>query len=179
MNTPPDDGVWITDSQDPETGAPICLIRWGEHTTPVSVDDAFATARDLFAAAAHAETDKALVEELIHGGGLDLQTAGVMLSRVRERRTPAPAPGRPALRIEAVYGFRTCMPYVHIARGSHKAELTPDEARTMGQHWLETAQASLLGVRFRYALGDHLTPDTINTVFAAVQDIQLRKDGYR
>lgn len=175
------DGIWIQGTQDPATGRPFCVMTWDTLQAELSIDAVCATARDLTAAAAHAETDAALVEELTshEGLGLDLQTAGTLLTRVRERRTPPTGPGRPALRIHAVYGAHTRLPLVHIARGSHKGELTPDEARQMAQHWTETAISALLDARTRYVLGDfgfdHVRTDDF---FAAMQNLHLKHEGY-
>lgn len=64
-------------------------------------------------------------------------------------------PGRSALRIEAVAGYYTGLPQVHVARGSMKGSLTPDAARTMAVHWTETALAAQIDARLRYVLGDY------------------------
>lgn len=176
------DGIWIQPSQDPDTGAPVCIVSWDEKAKAISTDDAFATARDLMAAAAYAETDKALVEELTdpRGGGLDLRGAGALLARVRERRVPAPGRGRPALRIEAIYGANTGAALVHVGLGSHKGELDPAEARQMAQHWTETAVAALLDARSRYVLRTEFDFDQAQTerFFDQLQAIHLRSEGY-
>ncbi|MFJ2774641.1 hypothetical protein [Streptomyces sp. NPDC087300] len=154
-----DNTMYIEGAADPTNGRPVCLIRWGAVQAEIPVEQVFATARDLAAAAVAAETDKALMEELMDPKrlALDLQTAGQLLVKVRERRDSIPrqqGAARAALRIGAVYGVRTKLPLVHIARGSMNGELSPDEARQMAQDWNEAAVASVLDARFRYAMGD-------------------------
>jgi hypothetical protein len=160
---------WIESAADPTTGKPLCLISWGNLTrVEISIEQTLATARELTAAAVAAETDKALVEEFTSktGVGMDLQLAGLVLTKVRERRTTMMQNTgvRPWLRIQAVYGARTKLPLVHFSRGSMSGELTPDEARQMGQHWTETAIGATLDARTRYVLAgeygfDHVKID--------------------
>ncbi|MEU3346395.1 hypothetical protein ABZ723_15695 [Streptomyces sp. NPDC006700] len=165
-----DHTIWIGSAVDRE-GKAACHLTWGRLEallTPQVVTD---TARDLAAAAAHAETDVALLGVLRDTLGLDVQTAGRLLLDVRARRAMPPTPS--ALRIEAVAGMKTGLPYVHVARGSMKAQLTPDEAREMAVLWTQAALAATTDVRLRYALGewDHLTPAQIDALFQKMRDL--------
>ncbi|MFI1002011.1 hypothetical protein ACIP10_15455 [Streptomyces galbus] len=173
-NTRSDDRtLTIRSTVDPATGTPACLIEWGAIQARLTPDVVHTTARDLMAAAAAAESDVALLAFLREDVGVDNnQALAHMLAHVRERR-PVPA-GRTALRIEAVAGADTGRPYVHIARGSMKGCLTPDEARGMGQIWTEAAAAAQIDARLRYALGEwnHLTPDDIERLFAIMRSVQ-------
>ncbi|EPD63160.1 hypothetical protein [Streptomyces sp. HGB0020] len=74
----------------------------------------------------------------------------------------------------AAAGAKTGKPWVHIARGSMKGELDPDQARQMAAPWTEAAIAAQIDVRLRYALGelDQLTPDDIDAVFGRLQSLQ-------
>lgn len=171
------DIISIASTSDPLTGAPQCLLEWGTITKALSVQETLLTARGLMAAAIAAETDKALMEELTdsRGGlGLDFQTAGQILLGVRERRgTIARPSGRAALRIEAVYGARMKLPRVYVGRGWMKTDMSPDEARQMGQHWVETAVAASVDVRVRYAMGEGgLDIVAIDDIFKAAQELQ-------
>ncbi|MFJ2004768.1 hypothetical protein [Streptomyces chartreusis] len=127
------------------------------------------TARDLMAAAAHAETDIALIRVLRSGVKLDMTTIGHMVRDIRAER-PAPT-GETALRIDAVAGAKTGQPYVHIARGSMKGELSPDEARVMAGHWTAAAIAARTDVRLRSALGEwgRLNAEEIEQLFTLIQ----------
>jgi hypothetical protein len=162
---------FIESTADPKTGKAACLMRWGRIAAFLPPDEVLTTARHLTAAATAAETDIAMIrafrKELI-----DPNTVGQMVLDVRRHR-PAPE-GTAALRISAVAGAKTCRPYVHIARGSNKGELTPDGARAMAQHWTEAAVAAQIDVRLRYALGEwgHLTRAQIEELFALVQKVQ-------
>ncbi|MFD5468872.1 hypothetical protein [Streptomyces sp. NPDC127105] len=165
-----DHTVWIASAVDRE-GKAACHLTWGRTEALLKPQVVLDTARDLAAAAAHAETDVALLGVLRDRLGLDIQTAGRLLLDVRARRAMPPTPS--ALRIEAVAGMKTGMPYVHVARGSMKAELTPDEAREMAGHWTQAALAADNDVRLRYALGewDHLTPAQIDALFKTMQEL--------
>ncbi|MEU5111689.1 hypothetical protein AB0G64_09335 [Streptomyces longwoodensis] len=165
--------LFIRSTLDLATRAPACLIEWGPIQARLTPDVVHATARDLMAAAAAAETDIALLAFLREDVGVDNATAlAHMLGHVRERR-PVHA-GKTALRIEAVAGADTGRPYVHIARGSMKGSLTPDEARAMAQQWTHAAAAAQIDAGLRYALGewDHLTPDDIENLFTILQSVQ-------
>jgi hypothetical protein len=170
--TADDHTCYIRSTIDPETRKGACLLRWGPITALLAPEEVLTTARDLMAAAAAAETDIALIHAFRQELGLDLNTIGHMVLNVRRHR-PTPT-GKPALRITAVAGAKTGRPYVHIARGSQKGELTPDEAREMAVHWTEAATAAQIDVRLRYALGEwgHLTPDQIEDLFALLQKAQ-------
>ncbi|MFF6825031.1 hypothetical protein [Streptomyces longwoodensis] len=167
------DTLLIRSTLDPATRAPACLIEWGPIQARITPDVVHATARDLMAAAAAAETDIALLAFLREDVGVDNDGAlAHMLGRVRVRRL-APA-AKTALRIEAVAGADTGRPYVHIARGSMKGALSPDEARTMAQDWTHAAAAAQIDAGLRYALGewDHLTPTDIESLFTILQSVQ-------
>jgi hypothetical protein len=165
--------IRIRSTIDPRTRTAACLVDWGPAVqTLITPDVALTTARDLMAAAAAAETDIALIDSFRTTLQLDINTIGSMVADVRTRR-PAPK-GKTALRISAVAGAHTGKPYVHVARGSMKGELTPDEARQMAQHWTQTATAAQIDVRLRYALGewDHLDATAIEELFTLIQKAQ-------
>ncbi|MGW5122991.1 hypothetical protein ACWEQ7_02820 [Streptomyces sp. NPDC004069] len=165
-----DHTCWISSAVDSE-GKAACHLTWGPVQALLKPQAVMDTARDLAAAAAHAETDIALLGVLRDQLGLDIQTAGQLLLDVRARR---PMPATPsALRIDAVAGAKTGRPYVRIARGSMKGQLTPAEAREMAGHWTQAAVAAQIDVRLRYALGewDHLTPAQIDDLFQTMQEL--------
>ncbi|MFJ5059042.1 hypothetical protein ACIP96_06435 [Streptomyces nigra] len=166
------DTIWIRSTVDPETRKAACLVTWGPLETILAADVVLATARDLVAAAAAAETDIALIRSLREDLKADDTIVGMMLGAVRRRR-PVPT-ASVALRIEAVAGAKTGKPYVHIARGSQKAPLDPDDARTMADHWTQAAMAAHNDVRLRYVLGDfhQLTPADTNEIFLRLQKAQ-------
>ncbi|MFB7596912.1 hypothetical protein [Streptomyces sp. NPDC056160] len=162
----------IRSTTNPDDGTAACHMRWGTVQALLSPQAVLATARDLTAAAAFAETDIALLSVLRGELHLDDATAGHLLLDVRARRPMPPTPG--ALRVHAVAGANTRLPYVHISRGSMKGQLSPDEAREMALHWTEAAVAAQIDVRLRYALGewDHVAPDDINRLFTLLQKVQ-------
>lgn len=164
--------AYIRSTINPETRKAACLLEWGSVRSLLEPDVVLNTARDLMAAASHAETDIALIRVFRSGLTLDLTTIGHMVRDIRAER-PAPT-GKTALRIEAVAGAKTGLPYVHVARGSMKGELSPDEAREMAGHWTEAAMAAQIDVRLRYALGewDRLAADEIEELFALLQKAQ-------
>lgn len=170
-NQPADSVCNIRSTTDP-TGRAACLLQWGPIEALLDPAAVTATARDLMAAAVAAETDIALIQAFRQDFRADDQTLGVVLEAVRTRRIMPPTPA--ALRIEAVAGQRTGLPLVHIARGSQRGQLSPDEARAMALQWTETATAAQIDVRFRYALGefDHLTPADIDQLFVLVRAAQ-------
>ncbi|MEW2636430.1 hypothetical protein AB0903_33540 [Streptomyces sp. NPDC048389] len=150
-------------------GNAACLLAWGPVQALLAPDTVLITARDLMAAASFAETDVALIRVFRTELQLDMATIGHMVRDIRaERPTPT---GKAALRISAIAGANTGLPYVHIARGSMKGELTPDEARQMAVHWTEAAVAAQIDVRLRYALGewDRLDITEIDHLFALIQ----------
>lgn len=167
-----DDRVCSIRSTLDEHGKAACLIQWGPVEALLDPATVTATARDLMAAASSAETDIALVGAFREDLGADDQMLGVVLTKVRGRRPMSPTPV--ALRIEAVAGHRTGLPLVHIARGSMKGELSPDEARAMAVHWIEAAAAAQIDVRIRYALGewDQLSTADIERLFTLMQGVQ-------
>ncbi|QQM44990.1 hypothetical protein [Streptomyces liliifuscus] len=171
MSTADDYTAYIRSTID-SNGKAACLLQWGQITQLLTPETVLTTARDLMAAAAAAETDIALVDSFRATLKADMDTIGLMVMDIRKRR-PSPK-GKPALRIAAVAGHRTHKPYVHIARGSMKHELDPDEAREMALHWTEAAIAAQIDVRLRYALGewDHLDAAAIERLFTLLQGVQ-------
>lgn len=166
------DTVYIRSTADPEDGSAACLLNWGPITALLTPAKTLATARDLTAAAAHAEADIAFLEMCREHLRLGEQTAGQMLLELRTRR-PLP-PKASALRIHAVAGYNTRRPYVHISRGSMQGQLDPDEARQMAQHWTEAAVAAQIDARLRYVLGewDRLTAEEVDDLFTLLQKVQ-------
>jgi hypothetical protein len=163
------DGMLTIESGITETGNAACYLRWDGGGVLLEPPVVLATARDLHAAATRAETDIALIEVLRKKARMDIQPIATMLRDVRAAR-PLPA-AKVALRIEAVAGAGTSKPYVHIARGSMKASLSPDEARDMAGHWIEAAVASQIDARLRYVLAeyDQLTPRDVDDIFAGMR----------
>lgn len=172
MTTPTDDHVCYVQSTLDDGGKAAVLMQWGPIQALLTPDVVFTTARDLMAAAVAAETDIALIESLRKGVRVDDGVLGAMLTDVRSRR-PAPK-GKTALRIAAVAGANTGKPWVTIARGSQSGQLTPDEARDMALHWIQTAVAAQIDVRMRYALGewDRLDVVEIEELFKLTQKAQ-------
>lgn len=164
-----DPAVCYIRSTTDDRGRAACLMQWGPVEALLKPDAVLATARDLMAAASFAETDIALIRVFRSGLKLDMTTIGHMVRDIRAER-PAPT-GKSALRIEAVAGANTGLPYVHIARGSMSGQLSPDEARQMAVHWTETVTAARIDVRLRYALGewDRLNAAEIEQLFTLVQ----------
>lgn len=168
-----DEVAYIRSTIDPDTRKAACLLKWGHDTEVLLTPEVtLTTARDLMAAAAHAEADVAFLAYCREQIKVDLRTAGLMLRDIRARR-PAPG-GKTALRIQAVAGARTGKALVHIGRGSMKGELSPDEAREMAGHWTEAAMAAQIDVRLRYVLADYpsLTPGDVEQIFAKLQGLQ-------
>lgn len=164
---------YIRSTTDPRDGTAACLLDWGPTAQALlAPETVLATSLDLMAAAAAAETDIAVIKVFRTKLQLDLNTIGRMVLDIRAAR--GHRAGKTALRISAVAGAKTGRPYVHIARGSMKGELSPDEARAMAQHWTEAAIAAQIDVRLRYALGewDHLTPAQIEELFTLLQKAQ-------
>lgn len=162
----------ISSTIDPADRTAACLMEWGPLQALLKPPVVLTTARDLMAAAAHAEADIALIKTLSTSIKADLTTIGLLVMDVRAHR-PAP-PGKAALRIEAVAGAETVQPYVTIARGSMKGQMAPDVAREMALHWTETAVAAQIDVRLRYALGEwgHITPADIERLFYLMREVQ-------
>ncbi|WP_329597778.1 hypothetical protein OIE43_18900 [Streptomyces pseudovenezuelae] len=174
MNEPlaDEDVAYIRSTIDPATRKAACLLKWGRGEALLTPEVTLTTARDLTAAAAHAEADVAFLAYCREDLKVDLRTAGFMLRDIRARR-PTPT-GKTALRIEALAGARTGNALVHIGRGSMKVELTPDEAREMAGHWTEAAVAAQIDVRLRYVLGEQpsLGPGDLEQIFAKLQGLQ-------
>ncbi|MFF9097586.1 hypothetical protein ACF1AX_31245 [Streptomyces sp. NPDC014802] len=174
MSTPPqpDTVCSIRSTTDPKDGTAACLMEWGPIEALVKPSAVLTTARDLAAAAAFAETDVALLSVLRDELQLDDSTLGFMMRDIRARRPIPPAPS--VLRVHAVAGANTGLPYVHISRGSMKGELSPDEAREMAVQWTEAAVAAQIDVRLRYVLGEwgHLTAGDIDRLFTLLQGVQ-------
>ena len=172
MTTQPDDSIVYVSSTLDDDGKAAVLMQWGSLQALLTPEITLTTARDLMHAASNAEADIALImtcREVLH---LDDNATGRLLGDVRVRR-PKPQ-GKVALRVEAVAGANTGMPYVHIGRGSMKASLDPDTARAMAMHWTETAVAAQIDVRLHYALGewDRLNVVEIEELFALIQKAQ-------
>lgn len=152
-----------------QTGAGMVFLHWG--TVHAMIDPALAleTAADLHAAATRAETDIALIDVLTNRVGMDLRGTAMMLQDVREKR--AMPSGKSALRVSAVAGAGTGKPYVHIARGSMKGSMTPDEARAEATNWAETATAARFDARLRYVLTDYpqLSAVDIDGIFTGLR----------
>jgi hypothetical protein len=167
---PDEERITIASAAHAETGKGVCILRWGPVHTALDPEVVLHTARDLQAAAARAETDVALITVLRDRINADESTTAAFLVDVRTHRPMLP--GTPALRIEAVAGYRTGRPQVHVARGSMKGALTPDEARTMALHWTETALASQIDARLRYVLGEfpQLDVDAVDAIFAGIRN---------
>jgi hypothetical protein len=148
--------IWIESTMDPSTGRPMCFIRWGEKEKVVEVERVIATARELFAAAAAAEADVALVASF---RSLDLPDSliGATLMHAREQRGQLRMPEgpKPVFRIGAIAGAKTGLPLVSIGLGSRELTMDTQGARDVASDWYETAVASMLDVRIRYTLGDH------------------------
>lgn len=162
-----DDNVNIYSGVD-GNGTPVCTLEWGPVRTVLQTTMVLTTARDLQAAASRAETDIALIRVLQKRLGADVQTTGAFLRDIRSERPMLP--GKSALRIEAVAGAHTGLPYVHISRGSMTGSIGPDEAREMATHWIEAAVAANNDARLRYVLGEYpqLTPADIDGIFAGL-----------
>lgn len=162
--------VVIRSTTDPRTHAPACLVTWGQAVQMlITPETTVTTARDLMAAAIRAETDIAVLKVFRDTLGLDATTTGHLILQLRTARHHSS--GQPALRIDAVAGLRTEKPYVHIARGSMKASLDPDEARVMAQHRFQTATAAEIDHRLRRALDAwdrDLTTADIEQLFSLV-----------
>ena len=171
MTTPDDDTVYVSSTLD-DNGKAAVLMKWGRIQAVLTPETVLTTARDLLAAASNAEADIALIKTCREVLQLDDGQLGLFLRDVRTRRPHTP--GKTALRIEAVAGAKTGMPYVHIGRGSMKAALDPATAREMALHWVETAVAAHIDVRLRYALGewDRLDVVEIEELFALMQKAQ-------
>lgn len=163
------ENVTISSGVDPETGKGVCNLAWGSIRKLLDPAVVLNTARDLQAAAVRAETDVALIHVLRDRMELDMSTTAAFLGDVRTQRPMLP--GTSALRIEAVAGYHTGLPQVHIGRGSMKGALTPDEARTMALHWTETALAAQIDARLRYVLGEYpqLGASDVEDIFAGMR----------
>lgn len=167
-----EDQINILSGVHPDTGAAICVLEWGPISVGLEPQLVLNTARDLHAAATGAESDIAMIRVLENRLGGNMQATAALVRDVRaERGLLAIVAGRPALRIEAVAGVATGLPYVHISRGSMKGSLSPDEAREMALHWTETAVAAHNDARLRYVLGDfpQLSNDDKDGIFAGLR----------
>lgn len=150
--------VYVKSTLD-DDGKAAVLMQWGTIQTVLTPEVTLTTARDLMAAAAAAEADIALIRTGREVLQLTDSMLGHLLRDVRSRR-PSPQ-GKTALRIEAVAGMKTGLPYVNIGRGSMRRQMEPDTAREMASHWVQTAVAAQIDVRLRYALGEW---DKLNVV---------------
>lgn len=150
--------VYVSSTLD-DAGKAAVLMQWGAIQAVLTPEVTLTTAQDLMAAASNAEADIALIKAFREELRLDDHVLGRMLQGVRSRRPHAG--GKAALRIEAVAGMKTGLPYVNIGRGSMKRQLDPATAREMALHWTEAAVAAQIDVRLRYALGEW---DKLNVV---------------
>lgn len=164
-----EDQINILSGVHPDTGAAICVVEWGPLHVVLDPEVVLTTARDLHAAACNAEADIAMIRVLDTQLGGNIQATAALVRAVREQRPVAP--GRSALRIEAIAGVATGLPFVHIGRGSMKGSLSPDEARDMALHWTETAVAAHNDARLRYVLGEYpqLSTDDMDGIFAGLR----------
>lgn len=161
--------VYVSSTLD-DAGKAAVLMQWGSIQAVLTPEVTLTTARDLLAAADAAESDIALIRtsrKVLHA---DDRTLWLLLQEVRSRR-PKPQ-GKTALRIEAVAGMKTGLPYVNIGRGSMKRQMDPETAREMAMHWTEAAVASQIDVRLRYALGewDRLNVVEIEELFTLMRE---------
>lgn len=163
-----EDQINILSGVHPDTGAAVCVLDWGPIGVSLEPQLVLNTARDLHAAAAGAESDIAMIRVLQDMTG-NIQATATIVREVRGHRPMTPGPS--ALRVEAVAGVGTGLPYVHIGRGSMKGSLSPDEARDMALHWTETAVAAYNDARLRYVLGDfpQLSNDDKDGIFAGLR----------
>lgn len=164
-----DDSVNIYSGVHPDTGAAICVLEWGPISVALEPELVLNTARDLHAAACSAESDIAMIRVLRDMTRGNLEATATIVREVRGQRPITPRPS--ALRIEAVAGHATGQPYVHIGRGSMKGSMSPDEARDMALHWVETAVAAQNDARLRYVLGEYpqITPADVDGIFAGLR----------
>jgi hypothetical protein len=160
--------VYVSSALD-DQGKAAVLMTWGTIQAVLTPEVALTTARDLMAAASASEADIALIETCRSLKMNDIQL-GRMLRGVRTRRPTLV--GKAALRIEAVAGANTGLPYVHIGRGSMKRQMDPDTAREMAMHWISAVVATQIDVRLRYALGewDRLNVVEIEELFALMRE---------
>lgn len=160
--------VYVASTLD-DNGKAAVLMTWGAIQAVLTPEVALTTARDLMAAATASEADIALIETCRTLKMDDVQL-GRMLRGVRTRR-PTPV-GKTALRIEAVAGVKTGLPYVHIGRGSMKRQMDPATAREMATHWISAVVATQIDVRLRYALGewDRLNVVEIEELFTLMRE---------
>jgi hypothetical protein len=141
---------------DPTTGAPMIKMTWDHKTKAYPLDRALATARDLVAAAAAAESDKALWDTLTDTLGLDEQNTFNVVADVRRRRTALQerTTARPFLRIGAALGYNTRRPMVAFHSGSLSDQGPPEQARDMAAAIYETAVAAAIDARTRHVLAE-------------------------
>ena len=163
--------VYVSSTLD-DNGKAAVLMQWGGIQAVLTPEVTLTTARDLMAGAAAAESGIALIRTCREVLRLDGNTVGRLMQDVRARR-PKPQ-GKTALRIEAVAGMKTGLPYVNIGRGSMKRQMDPETAREMALHWAEAAVASQIDVRLRYALGEW---DKLNVVEIEELFTMMRETG--
>lgn len=151
-----DERIWIESTMDSTTGRPMCFVRWGDKQKLVETERVIATARELFSAAGAAEADMALVA-FLREADLPDQAVGAALMHVRRQRAQGRMPEgpTPVFRIGAVAGATSGLPLVSVGLGSREETWDVQTAREVASDWYETAIASILDVRIRYALGDH------------------------
>lgn len=162
--------VWES-SADSATGAPMIAMTWEHKTRLYPIDRALATARDLFAAAAAAESDAAVFAVLTEDLDAKPDTARGALAQVRRRRTGLQeSPGaRPILRIGAAYNAEKRRPFVAIHSGTLDAHLSCAEARAEALKIHEGALAAVMDARTRHVLAERgLDSDAIEAILAEV-----------
>jgi hypothetical protein len=167
----PDSVCYIASTVD-DDGKAACLLDWGPIQALLPIEVVLATAQDLMAAAARAETDVDLINAFRGDFNADDRMVAVVLTKVRGRRSSPNV--KVALRIEAVAGRETGRPYVVTSRGSMRGQLSPDEARAMAVQWIDAAAAARIDVRLRYALGewDHLDVVQVEELFDKLRKVQ-------
>lgn len=84
-----DDGIHITSGVSLFSGEPFCAIRWGTLAGQLTPAQVRTMALHWLEVAEAAESDALVMRELQEGAGLDLQTAGAFLLKLRERREKA------------------------------------------------------------------------------------------
>lgn len=141
------------------SGAPAsCVITWGALEGYASVEDVIVTARDLMTSAAYGDMISDLLTRGVGGGEVQRMMQELLPSALGDRR---PAWGG-MLGLQTTIGV---MPggstgrragVVLIKRGDMAGSVTPDGARIMAQHWIETAVAARHDELVGMALGDVL-----------------------
>lgn len=130
-------GVWIYSTRDLHGNGAACRLVWGPHETYASVAAVRQTAEDLFTAAAYAE----LIGELLRIGLTGDHIAPMVGNMIGARDTPYLG-HKETLQLLPGGSTERRAGAVVISKGSMHGQLSPSEARQMGRHWLEAAEAS-------------------------------------